>query len=59
MHTVVDAAHIIPWSRSGNDDIGNGMALCKLLLIYINLYNYYAISWYNYIEARRLLLAAK
>jgi len=29
-HTVVDAAHIIPWSRSNNDDIRNGMALCKL-----------------------------
>jgi putative restriction endonuclease len=29
-HTVVDAAHIIPWSKSGNDDIRNGMALCKL-----------------------------
>jgi putative restriction endonuclease len=27
---VVDAAHIIPWSRSKNDDIRNGMALCKL-----------------------------
>jgi putative restriction endonuclease len=29
-HTVVDAAHIVPWSRSRNDDIRNGMALCKL-----------------------------
>lgn len=29
-HTVVDAAHIIPWSKSRNDDISNGMALCKL-----------------------------
>jgi putative restriction endonuclease len=29
-YTVVDAAHIIPWSRSKNDDIRNGMALCKL-----------------------------
>jgi putative restriction endonuclease len=29
-HTVVDAAHIIPWSESQNDDIRNGMALCKL-----------------------------
>jgi putative restriction endonuclease len=29
-HTVVDAAHIIPWSESHNDDIRNGMALCKL-----------------------------
>ena len=26
-HTVVDAAHIVPWSRSRNDDIRNGMAL--------------------------------
>jgi putative restriction endonuclease len=26
-HTVVDAAHIVPWSRSQNDDIRNGMAL--------------------------------
>jgi putative restriction endonuclease len=29
-HTVVDAAHIVPWSRRKNDDIRNGMALCKL-----------------------------
>jgi putative restriction endonuclease len=29
-HTVVDAAHIVPWSRSRNDDIRNGIALCKL-----------------------------
>ena len=29
-HTVVDAAHIIPWSESHNDDVRNGMALCKL-----------------------------
>lgn len=29
-HTAVDAAHIIPWSESKNDDIRNGMALCKL-----------------------------
>jgi putative restriction endonuclease len=29
-HTVVDAAHILPWSKSKNDDIRNGMALCKL-----------------------------
>jgi putative restriction endonuclease len=29
-HTVVDAAHIVPWSKSKNDDIRNGMALCKL-----------------------------
>lgn len=29
-HTVVEAAHIIPWSKSHNDDIRNGMALCKL-----------------------------
>lgn len=29
-HTAVDAAHIIPWSLSKNDDIRNGMALCKL-----------------------------
>lgn len=29
-HTVVDAAHIVPWSVSRNDDIRNGMALCKL-----------------------------
>lgn len=28
--SAVDAAHIIPWSESRNDDIGNGMALCKL-----------------------------
>lgn len=29
-HTAVDAAHIIPWSISQNDDIHNGMALCRL-----------------------------
>jgi len=29
-HTAVDAAHIVPWSRTQNDDIRNGMALCKL-----------------------------
>jgi len=29
-HTAVDAAHIKPWSISKNDDIRNGMALCKL-----------------------------
>lgn len=28
--TVVDAAHIKPWSESYNDDPTNGMALCKL-----------------------------
>ncbi len=28
--TVVDAAHIKPWSQSYNDDPTNGMALCKL-----------------------------
>ncbi|BCS54162.1 HNH endonuclease [Geobacter sp. SVR] len=27
-HTVVEAAHIVPWSKSQNDDIRNGMALC-------------------------------
>lgn len=29
-HTVVDAAHIIPWSISHNDDPRNGMSLCRL-----------------------------
>lgn len=29
-HTAVDAAHIVPWSKTQNDDIRNGMALCKL-----------------------------
>lgn len=29
-HTVVDAAHIKPWSASFNDNPRNGMALCKL-----------------------------
>ncbi len=29
-HTVVDASHIIPWSESNNDDIRNGLCLCKL-----------------------------
>jgi len=28
-HTVVEAAHIVPWSKSQNDDIRNGMALCR------------------------------
>ena len=29
-HSAVDAAHIIPWSISHNDDPRNGMALCRL-----------------------------
>lgn len=29
-HTVVDAAHIQPWSIGHNDDIRNGLALCKM-----------------------------
>lgn len=29
-YTVVEAAHIIPWSESKNDDVNNGMALCRL-----------------------------
>lgn len=29
-HTVVEAAHIVPWSKSKNDDLRNGMALCRL-----------------------------
>lgn len=29
-HTVVDAAHIIPWGESNNDHPTNGLALCKL-----------------------------
>jgi putative restriction endonuclease len=29
-HTVVDAAHIVPWSLSHNDNPCNGMALCRL-----------------------------
>lgn len=29
-HTAVEAAHIVPWSDTQNDDIRNGMALCKL-----------------------------
>jgi putative restriction endonuclease len=29
-HTAVDAAHIVPWSTSRNDDPRNGMALCRL-----------------------------
>ena len=29
-HTVIDAAHIIPWSESQNDDVRNGLALCRL-----------------------------
>jgi len=29
-HTIVDAAHIVPWSVSHNDEPTNGLALCKL-----------------------------
>ncbi len=29
-HTVVDAAHIQPWNVGHNDDIRNGLALCKI-----------------------------
>ncbi len=29
-HTIVEAAHIKPWSVSYNDSLTNGMALCKL-----------------------------
>lgn len=29
-HTAVDAAHIIPWSKTYNDAVDNGMSLCKL-----------------------------
>jgi putative restriction endonuclease len=29
-HTAVDAAHIVPWSISHDDDPQNGMALCRL-----------------------------
>ena len=29
-HTVVDTSHIVPWSESHNDDIRNGLSLCKL-----------------------------
>ena len=29
-HTVIEAAHIIPWSISHNDNPRNGVALCKL-----------------------------
>jgi len=29
-HTVVDAAHIVPWCESHDDRPTNGMALCKL-----------------------------
>ena len=29
-HTAVDAAHIVPWSLSRNDNPRNGIALCKL-----------------------------
>lgn len=29
-HTAVEAAHIIPWAISHNDDLHNGMALCRL-----------------------------
>jgi len=29
-HTAVEAAHIIPWRISQNDNVHNGMALCRL-----------------------------
>lgn len=29
-HTVVEAAHIVPWSETRNDDPRNGLALCRL-----------------------------
>jgi mutator protein MutT len=29
-HTVVEAAHIVPWSESKNDNPRNGLALCRL-----------------------------
>ena len=29
-HTAIEAAHIIPWSETHNDEVGNGLALCKL-----------------------------
>jgi putative restriction endonuclease len=29
-HTVVEAAHIVPWSRTHDDRPANGMALCRL-----------------------------
>ena len=29
-YTVVEAAHIVPWRETKNDDIRNGMALCRL-----------------------------
>lgn len=29
-HTVVEAAHIKPWSKFKDDEVPNGMALCRL-----------------------------
>jgi len=29
-HTIVEAAHVIPWSESRDDSPANGMALCRL-----------------------------
>jgi len=29
-HTIVEAAHIIPWRESQNDHVTNGMSLCRL-----------------------------
>lgn len=29
-HSAIEAAHIIPWSESQNDDVRNGLALCRL-----------------------------
>lgn len=29
-HTIVEAAHIIPWSESHDDRLANGLALCRL-----------------------------
>lgn len=29
-HTATDASHIVPWSKTHNDAVDNGIALCKL-----------------------------
>jgi putative restriction endonuclease len=29
-HTVVEAAHIVPWNESADDSPGNGLSLCRL-----------------------------
>ncbi len=53
-HTAVDAAHIVPWSKNQNDDIRNGMALCKLCHWAFDRGMVGVSSDYNVITARQI-----